>query len=180
MKRLSDRERVAYHEAGHAVMRYELRLPFKRVSIVPDGETLTVGRVQHQYPPTFRPDCNTDLRTEGRIKHEVMAALAGELAETYATGHRDWWALAMDSQNAFAFAAYVTASGDEAAAYIRWLWERTKLYLARPWVWPRSRRWWPRCCNMMSCPGLGPAALSRRDCVPGGMLRGQVATSREF
>ena len=134
MKRLSDRERVAYHEAGHAVMCYELHLPFKRVSIVPDAES--AGRVHpHDPPPGFRPDCETDLRTEQRIKHQVMALLAGSLAENLAArpGPQRW--AEGDSDNALSFATYVTGSGEEASAYVRWLWERTKLYLSRPWVW---------------------------------------------
>ena len=49
-----DERNVAYHEAGHAVAACLLRIPFKKVSILPDDDSL--GRLIHtQMEPPKRP-----------------------------------------------------------------------------------------------------------------------------
>ncbi len=35
-----DRERVAYHEAGHASLHYLLDVPFRHVTIIAEGDML--------------------------------------------------------------------------------------------------------------------------------------------
>jgi ATP-dependent Zn protease len=44
---VEDREAVAYHEAGHAVVAYVVGLTVERVSIQSDG--IAAGHVEHDY-----------------------------------------------------------------------------------------------------------------------------------
>jgi ATP-dependent Zn protease len=47
---------TAYHEAGHAVAAYELRLPFRYVTIIPDEEKMTLGHIIYRgFGPDFHP-----------------------------------------------------------------------------------------------------------------------------
>ena len=78
-------ERVAYHEAGHAVAAIALRRAVKLVSIVPRGDTN--GRtVKQKLPSTFRP--GHDARTSRFVERDIMISLAGPVAQEKFQGHR--------------------------------------------------------------------------------------------
>lgn len=78
-KRNEERSGVAYHEAGHAVVAVVLGRRFRKVTIVPESDSL--GHVLHRpYSKTFQPDVNTGGHTERRICDDVMCSLAGMLA----------------------------------------------------------------------------------------------------
>ena len=127
------KEHIAYHEAGHAVMYYLLHLPFKEVSIIPDGDRL--GHVQSGEPPkSFRPGIDTSLKTRERIEREIMARLAGSVTEEILAGKisqgggQDW-------HTAFGIAQCIVGSDEEAEAYIGWLWVRTRNILQMDFNW---------------------------------------------
>jgi hypothetical protein len=79
---------TAYHEAGHVVAHVLLRLPFARVSIVPDKERRSLGHVKgykmhpkmHEFISTCRPSPFPD-RSEAvkiaRFHDDVVCSLAG-------------------------------------------------------------------------------------------------------
>lgn len=120
-----DLYRVAVHEAGHAVMARVLGRGIELVTIVPDEEAL--GRVQHsvaRLPP----------EALGRQARETwgMIALAGPLAEALHEGTE------LDTQDeelalALELTMSLSASADEAVAYVVWLLERAKTLLLSLW-----------------------------------------------
>lgn len=78
MKIKSDEERLAYHEAGHAVACIELGLRFKSVSIIKNNKSL--GRVLFK-----NLNLGSDTDFNDRIKNKcvkyIISALAGPASE---------------------------------------------------------------------------------------------------
>jgi hypothetical protein len=81
-----DREVVAHHEAGHAVVADYLRCENERVSIVSDGEA--AGEVTHNYgcdidevknDPAFDPKLGSVRQWV--LEREAIVALSGEIAQ---------------------------------------------------------------------------------------------------
>lgn len=68
-----DKEIVAYHESGHAVMTYLLNEPIARASII--GTTSGVGGA------VFRQDVESFFLTDEDMIHHVMIAYAGRASE---------------------------------------------------------------------------------------------------
>jgi len=83
-------ESTAYHEAGHAVAAFVLRLKIGRrgVTIVPDKERDMLGYVNITTQLRERPDCATSARTRARIEAWAVSHLAGDIAERKFTGRR--------------------------------------------------------------------------------------------
>ncbi len=65
-RRMTELERVAYHEAGHAVAMVLYGIRFERATIVEDEDVL--GRVRHEYAPEDIP-----TRTRGRMRSTICA-----------------------------------------------------------------------------------------------------------
>lgn len=70
---MHDKEIIAYHEAGHAVMSYLLGEPIARASI--QSTTSGVGGA------VFNEDNNTVFHTKTYIEHRIMIAYAGRASE---------------------------------------------------------------------------------------------------
>jgi ATP-dependent Zn protease len=83
-------ESTAYHEAGHAVAAFALRLKIGRrgVTIVPDKERDMLGYANIAAQLRERPDCATSARTRARIEAWAVAHLAGDVAERKFNGRR--------------------------------------------------------------------------------------------
>lgn len=83
-------ESTAYHEAGHAVAAFTLRLKICRrgVTIVPDKERDMLGYANVTAQLRGRPDTATSARTRARIEAWAVAHLAGDVAERKFTGRR--------------------------------------------------------------------------------------------
>lgn len=116
---------VAIHEAGHAVAARVLGRGIDLVTIVPDADSL--GFVRHPRPRL--PD-----HALGRHARETwaMIALAGPLAEAMHEGTElptedEELALALELTLA------MSATNDEAVAYVVWLLERTRTILVGHW-----------------------------------------------
>ena len=54
------RRTIAYHEAGHAVVAFVLKVPFDQISVVSDGES--AGRVTGSHQRGFYASVKTDAR----------------------------------------------------------------------------------------------------------------------
>lgn len=83
-------QRTAYHEAGHAVMCVKMRIPFRKVTIVPDGDS--VGKVLlGPWYKKIENDCeSTPIKTMvDRIERTIMVLLAGIASEATFTNRRD-------------------------------------------------------------------------------------------
>lgn len=132
MSELSEKLAVAYHEAGHAVAYYILRIPIKYVTIKPDPEAHTLGEVQGlPFPKSLAPDVQIDLRTRDYLERRIMGLAAGAIAEAMVTGERDHIGATEDMQRCLDFASYY-CSDAEVSAYINWLCIRAEQLIQSP------------------------------------------------
>jgi cell division protease FtsH len=71
----SEREMVAYHEAGHTIVHLQTRLmpPLYKVSIVPRGQALGVT--------TLLPDEDQNLQSKQFLLEELLVLMGGRAAE---------------------------------------------------------------------------------------------------
>jgi len=125
---------TAYHEAGHAVAaRHEGRAT-KRVTIVPEGDTLGVCSF---YPLRETESFAWDASTRNRIRIErlIISALGGCAAEARFVGRHNLIGAHADWHFAADLSTSQAASDEEADAYLNWLWERTRTIF-------RLDAWW--------------------------------------
>ena len=91
MKRLRRKhESTAYHEAGHAVAAFVLRLKIGRrgVSIVPDREKDLVGLAHVPVQVQEQPDRAVSGRTRLHLEKQAIMCFAGDAAERKFDGRR--------------------------------------------------------------------------------------------
>lgn len=79
-------KRTAYHEAGHAVMAYILRIGLKEVTIIPDEDYL--GKFTHGRGRNIQPEWDYDQKTRPEIERQAMVTLGGNVAEHLLTGKK--------------------------------------------------------------------------------------------
>lgn len=77
--RHENRERTAFHEAGHAAMAVVLKLPFHFVTIVPCDDAW--GHLQHRPNRGAYGRRRKDGRPYRNIEKRIMVRLAGPMAE---------------------------------------------------------------------------------------------------
>ena len=77
---MTNREAVAYHEAGHAVISMKLGYRCLYVTIIPDGDRL--GHVCCEDPLVVGHD--------DKVKHALKILIAASLAESKHIGSRTW------------------------------------------------------------------------------------------
>ena len=126
-RRLSQLQRTAYHEAGHAVAACVMRHRFTRVTIEPEEDTL--GKVNCARVPTYAPDVDRETSTRVQTEKRVIVYLAGLIAEQTAAGcaFRGPGLSGDDLQKAYSYAGHMCGDDAETEAYVAWLWERTRL-----------------------------------------------------
>lgn len=135
-RRGNDRERAAYHEAGHAIMADAYGRRVVRVSIVEDEDTK--GRVERLNPRWMQGIVyNLTPYREIALHKEIMVCLAGAAATGLHANYATWRGTEVDRAIAADLVLRVTGEEQEAAALVNWLWIRTRNKLARPVVWPR-------------------------------------------
>ena len=127
--------RVAYHEAGHAVMHILERVPFQFVTITPDEESR--GHTLGCPPPRgLQPDCDTGPRVRSRIESLVRIELAGQVAEQILRGRKSWnQGSEHDLGNAVGLLQYLVDvdDNDTLDAYCRLLLLQTRNALRENW-----------------------------------------------
>lgn len=118
-----DVERLAHHEAGHAVACYLVRLPFSQVSIVADPSKNSLGHVTPQFWPGFRAQMEfgglKEAQIKNRVERAVTALLAGQEAEMHFDPKSKAEGAYSDFERAFDLAERQYA--DVAQAYIDWM-----------------------------------------------------------
>jgi hypothetical protein len=126
---------VAYHEAGHAVAAYLLKVHrIRSISIIPDAET--EGRVHHSKPgKTYHPEWDTGPRTRSKTEKMIMLCLAGDMAENMLLKRDSRNTRLTDYDTAVDLACYHCSDGDEAGAYVNFLYYRTRNLLRLPERW---------------------------------------------
>jgi hypothetical protein len=135
-------KKTAYHEAGHAVAAFAMSKRFKKVSIIPNPEDNSQGRfsgygleskVFREFDEGAR---SRDFDRGGRLRHEVEAQIiicfAGPVAAAQLTGRFSHISASKDYNDAVFCAGYVTRD-QETEAYLKWLFERTKIILSHRW-----------------------------------------------
>lgn len=133
-RKMSELERTAYHEAGHAVAAYSMRRRIRAVSIIPEGNTL--GHNLYGKGLNIQPDAGVDGRMRNEIERRVICVLAGWAVEARLNPRRRGIATGSnDLRHASDLASYVVGSAEELEAYSNWLWIRTKLLIALPYHW---------------------------------------------
>jgi ATP-dependent Zn protease len=127
-------EATAYHEAGHAVSSWELRVPFRWITIIPESDSL--GHIRHrEWPVSFQPDINSDRRTRDRMEARVITLFAGPAAEMKFTGRRNHIGAQSDYGCADNLASYFCGSNEELEAYLGWLRARAENLIVQPHRW---------------------------------------------
>lgn len=130
-------ERVAYHEAGHAVASVLLGVGLRSVTIVPDAGRGTLGLCQGTPPGRgFRPDAAVDGRTMRRLQDQVMVLLAGGIAEYEFTRRHNHRGCDHDYRVAADLAGYACGGGKELEFFLGWLGERVRGLLRNRAHWP--------------------------------------------
>ncbi len=132
-------KQVAYHEAGHAVAGYELHVPFRYLTIIPDEARGSAGHILYG---SLRSDFDmaryemTELQLRRVIEPRIICALAGEAAQSAHTRRRHLSTATDDYRSAVDFALLVTGGNpDEAGAYCTWLYHRAVGIVRNPFVW---------------------------------------------
>ena len=135
----SQLERVAYHEAGHAVSAIFLRIPFDRATIIPgktsDGEEyLGIVEISSKFFRNFHPDISLTPRTREKIEDLIINAYAGTLAEKRYIGRHDWRGAEPDLHSTIRFSHYAAGGeGDIETVFFRWLRLRTDALIDQHW-----------------------------------------------
>ena len=123
-------ERVAYHEAGHAIAAIKLRVQLDCVKIVEEGGAL--GYVEHRF--SGEPGLDEDRE---KAEAQVLIAFAGAACEAHHFGKGrkvDWHAddYRHDIVQANCVLESAAPQEDERAAYFDWMAERAKSLVAEP------------------------------------------------
>ena len=126
---------TAYHEAGHAVMAFELHQRFPYVTIDPDDNSFGHPRFPLSRWRNFQPDWDTSSRVIHRLDADIMCSLAGCAAEAKYVGRHDWVEPHDDWMQAHALAHHLCRSDEETRAYLKWLWIRTRNAIDVGFVW---------------------------------------------
>ena len=131
MKKL---EKVAYHEAGHAVAAFLMRRSFSYVTIKPDESSF--GHIFYQkFRDSFNPDYVEDYKIRRPLEKAIITGLAGHVAEKIYSKQENYETSENDFHVAVDLASYLCGSNEEIEAYIKWLYIRTKNMLEHPNNW---------------------------------------------
>lgn len=133
-KRPSQLQRLAYHEAGHAVAAYLVHRRFTEVSIISDPDKNTLGHCSTAWVPTFAPDVDSSPKTRNQVEARIITSLGGPVAENLLTGRTVSLERSSDIHDALNLSGYVCGDEKEESAYVNWLWECTRLLLGRHWA----------------------------------------------
>lgn len=116
-------ERISFHEAGHAVAAFVLRMRFTYLSIIPDEDS--IGHTMTSKLRDFKPDAGRSRAGRNRYERYAMVSLAGLAAERLRVGRVRYMTNHPDVVQTFEFCDNICGSEDETRACVNWLWERT-------------------------------------------------------
>jgi hypothetical protein len=128
---------TAYHEAGHAVFAWYKGIKIKKVTIIPEADS--VGHVHHAKVIRGRSsELDNSPRHRQRMEIQIMISLAGPLAQriwnprTYRT-----YQCRSDHQTAVDVAMTYCGSGKQATAFLRYLHVCVDEFVRSPRYWGR-------------------------------------------
>jgi ATP-dependent Zn protease len=129
--RYKSTERVAFHEAGHAVVAFHLKRKFRRVTIAPAGRSL--GHTRFFPLDNFHPDYQNSARTRRLMDSEIMIDLAGLEAEYLKMGRRSLKGGQSDIDQAADLAWHAQGGGRAVSRYFRQLQVASRNLLREHW-----------------------------------------------
>lgn len=116
--------KIAYHEAGHAVAYHYLGKAFKKISIIPDGNSL--GYVLNRKINRDIEIYERDTKTRNRVEKEAITYLAGIIVENLLSGRYDRRGASSDLNHVVSLLSTQCQSSIETDAYLNLLWIRTR------------------------------------------------------
>jgi hypothetical protein len=139
MGRRRQLESTAYHEAGHAVMRFLLGMSVHEVSVVPNEETLG-----HCTGSSLRAPLDLLVWGDGhrrrKVERYILVSLAGGAAEAAFQGRYNWRGMELDLDCAIDLALKVCGGEAEAGKFAEWLLERARNLIIQDHTWAAVRR----------------------------------------
>jgi ATP-dependent Zn protease len=126
---------AAFHEAGHAVAAYHLKVRFRRIAIVSDTAK-ELGWLELWLTPQTTADRTVNMRTAHAIERSVIVLLAGSQAERMALGRAKYLGSGLDFFEAVRYAGYLCRTRLEMSAYLRWMQLRVRALVESP-TWRR-------------------------------------------
>lgn len=127
-------EQTAFHEAGHAVLAFELRRRIVSVTVRP-GTDSAGHMVNSGFSEQFQPDIRADRVARATIEREVMIFYAGCAAQSARVGRNVTAGSSGDLLKAARLLSYLCRSPEEESAYGKWLWVRAKDSVTMPTTW---------------------------------------------
>jgi hypothetical protein len=131
--RIPTAERVAYHEAGHAVVALDLGRTFKSLTIKATEDYL--GCCFLRSLPSYRPDVHIDRWTSSQSERLMMICYAGAAAERIAFGRVVWAGCEDDMKVAVEIAQRECGCEDEVDALCRLMKIRARQTLLQIFNW---------------------------------------------
>ena len=139
--KVTELERTAYHEAGHAVMAYILQQKFRFITIDPeklDENTGGLVKLEHS-----RKHLETikfgGLHDRALIEKQIKVTLGGEVACGLFVGRKSWELSEDDAQACLSLADSQCGDAEESDAYLNWLLLSVRNELNLPYNWVRVR-----------------------------------------
>jgi len=136
-KRIPLLTRSAYHEAGHAVMCYLLRRRFSYVTI--EGQkTDEINVTGSCKTEPFHAHFGDHLKKRRVFERAILTKGGGSAAEVVLTGQGKGRGIFSDGDldQSIMLANFIARGfGEEAAAYVHWLWLRARNMLREPHAW---------------------------------------------
>jgi peptidase M41-like protein len=115
-----EQERIAHHEAGHAVASIVLGGTFRFVTIEPKPGAL--GEVRHRpWGKKFQPEVEVTSRIRTQVENAIKSSLAGTYAEKLFTGRWDHHGATVDYHQAYELAEFIAGSPDAVIPYMSWM-----------------------------------------------------------
>jgi len=121
---------AAFHEAGHAVAAYHVKVRLRRIAIGGDVEH-ALGWLE-LWPPHAAANGVPDLRTENLVERSVIVLLAGAQAERVGVGRANYLGGSLDFYDAVQCAGYLCRTTEEISAYLRWMQLRVRALVKSP------------------------------------------------
>lgn len=135
MNETKELKKTAYHEAGHAVACYFLRIRFTNVTIVPEDNCLGCLKHSKDHHKNFNPEWDNSRKVGDRIEKEVIVRFAGQIAEGLFMGKHIRKGSEHDRSSAIDLALYGVGEGEVLQTYINYLWARAKEQVRQPRFW---------------------------------------------
>jgi hypothetical protein len=122
---------AAFHEAGHAVAAYHVKVRFRRI-VIGKNTGKELGWLELWLTPQGAADGVVDMRAEHAIERSVIVLLAGSQAERMALGSAKYLGSGLDFFEAVRYAGYLCRTRQELSAYLRWMQMRVRALVETP------------------------------------------------